>query len=278
MNARTHAIETDPSDPSAWFVHRGVSMPEKTPGRMSDVLRLLGAASDDWAQSCTVAQWRVRRGSTFCREGCLAQAIYVVRFGSFKYLKTVEDGYEHVLGFTGAGEVIGFEGLALAQLPYDVVALEDSSVIALPLSELDGWRRQSPALDHALQCALVGQLARAGDIAEMMAAVASEVRLARFLVWFSNRMAARGQSPRRFLLRMSRRDIASLLAVAHETISRSFGLLAEWGYVRADIREIEILDMEGLKACTRNTRRDTEEVHGRRLSSLNRQTSAGAMM
>ena len=181
-----------------------------------------------------------------------------MRFGSFKCLKTGEDGYEHVLGFTGAGEVLGLEGLVLPQLPYDVVALEDSSVIELPLREIEVWRQHSSALNHALQCALVGQLARASDIAEMMAAVASEVRLARFLLWYSNRLAARGQSRTRFLLRMSRRDIASLLAVAHESISRSFALLAEWGDVRADIREIEILEMDGLKACKHNARRDRD--------------------
>jgi CRP/FNR family transcriptional regulator len=74
-------------------------------------------------------------------------------------------------------------------------------------------------------------------------------------------MAARGQSPRRFLLRMGRRDIASLLAVAHETVSRTFGLLAEWGLIKVNHRDIEILDMAGLKACTQCTRRDVDDAH-----------------
>ena len=88
----------------------------------------------------------------------------------------------------------------------------------------------------------------------MMAAVAAEVRLARFLVWLSGRMAERGQSPHRLRLRMSRRDIASLLGVAHETVSRSFTALAELGLLRVDNREVEILDAAGLRRCTRSTR------------------------
>jgi CRP/FNR family transcriptional regulator, anaerobic regulatory protein len=88
----------------------------------------------------------------------------------------------------------------------------------------------------------------------MMAAVAAETRLARFLMWMSGCMAERGQSPRRLYLRMSRRDIASLLGVAHETVSRSFTALAEWGYLRVVNREVEILDAAGLRNCTRNTR------------------------
>lgn len=63
-----------------------------------------------------------------------------------------------------------------------------------------------------------------------MSAVAAEVRLASFLVQVSQHMAQRGQSPRRLLLRMNRRDIASYLGVAHATASRSFGALAEAGY------------------------------------------------
>jgi CRP/FNR family transcriptional regulator len=93
-----------------------------------------------------------------------------------------------------------------------------------------------------------------------MAAVAAEARLARFILWMSARMATHGESPRRFVLRMSRRDIASLLAVAHETISRGFGQLAECGYITVDGREIEILDHAALQACSLSTRRDKVEA------------------
>ena len=75
MKASTHAIEPEAADPAAWFVHRGVSLPERAPGHLSDVLHLLGAVADDWAQSCVVPHWRSRRGSTFCRESSLTQAI-----------------------------------------------------------------------------------------------------------------------------------------------------------------------------------------------------------
>jgi CRP/FNR family transcriptional regulator len=72
-------------------------------------------------------------------------------------------------------------------------------------------------------------------------------------------MAECGQSPRRFHLRMSRRDIASYLGVAHETVSRSFGALARWGWVSVDNREVEILDLPGLKQFALNTRRTVDD-------------------
>jgi CRP/FNR family transcriptional regulator len=93
-----------------------------------------------------------------------------------------------------------------------------------------------------------------------MAAVAADVRLARFLVQLSARMAARGQSPCRLLLRMSRRDIANHLGVAHETISRSLRVLIDGGWLRVHDREIEILDLDGLKRCARCARAVTERA------------------
>jgi len=87
-----------------------------------------------------------------------------------------------------------------------------------------------------------------------MSAVAAEVRVARFLLHQSARAAANGQSPRRLLLRMSRRDIASYLGLAHETISRCMTLFARWGCLEVRNREVEILDPRVLSAAARSTR------------------------
>jgi CRP/FNR family transcriptional regulator, anaerobic regulatory protein len=240
----------------AWFVRRNTVTSASAPGPLTDLLRLLGGASDEVVGELDlmIPLWRVHSGAILLHEGAPVECVHVVRSGTFKSLKTSEDGYEQVLGFAGPGEVLGFEALCRGRQPMSAVALEDSTVYALPVRSLDGWRQGSPALDHALQFALSRQLARVGEITEMMAAVAAEVRLARFLVWLSSHMLECGQSSRRLRLRMSRRDIASLLGVAHETVSRSFGSLVEWGYLRVDNREVEILDLEGLKAFKRCTR------------------------
>lgn len=231
-------------------------MPMTTASPLSDLLRMMssepGAASDD--ANFSVPVWQVRAAAALLLEGARSSHVYVVRSGTFKCLKTAEDGYEQVLAFAVQGDVLAFEAVCGDPQHMGAVALEDSSVYALSVHDLDVCRQQSPALDHALQVALSHQLTRAGETTELMAAVSSEVRLARFIVWWSARMAERGQSPRRLLLRMSRRDIASLLGVAHETVSRSFSTFVDCGLLRVENREIEIIDPERLKACTRNTR------------------------
>ena len=62
---------------------------------------------------------------------------------------------------------------------------------------------------------------------------------------------------------MTRRDIASHLGVAHETVSRSFTALADWGYIRVLNRDVEVLDPDGLRAFSLITRGLVDPHHER---------------
>lgn len=226
-------------------------------GSLAELVRLMGVAPHEGAGASEAARVSLRRlheGTTLFLEGSHAHALYVLRCGSTKTVKIQEDGYEQVLAFQNAGDVLGFEGLYGALLPASVVALEDSSVFVLPLGELPRLREDCPLFTDALELAVSRQLLNAAATAGLMAAVASEARLARFLLWWSERMAALGRSTRSLHLRMCRRDIASFLGVAHATVSRSFTALAETGCLRVDNRDVEILDFDTLRAHARTTR------------------------
>jgi CRP/FNR family transcriptional regulator len=229
--------------------------PSADRGLLSDLITLLGATPGAVSVGgVPLALLHVREGAMLLLEGTPANSLYVVRSGSLKCLKTLEDGYEQVLALAQTGELLGAEALHGGRQPSTVVALEDCTVYAVPVRDLPALRKQDPQLDVALQQALSRQLVRAAETSAMTAAVASEVRLARFLIWLSGRMAEIGQSPNRLLLRMGRREIASLLCVAHETISRGFTTLAEEGYLRVDRRDVHLIDLERLHAFSRITR------------------------
>lgn len=229
---------------------------------LSELLRLM--RSDDGvpgkAGDLPVPLRRVHAGEALFHEGARAESIYFVRTGTFKVFRTADDGYEQVLSFVGRADVLGFDAVCAEVHPSGAVALEDSSVYVVLVRDLLLIDGRASALSRAVHLAASSALTRQGELADMMAAVAAEVRLSRFLVRLSHRMAACGQSARRFHLRMSRRDIASYLGVAHETVSRSFSSLALWGLVRVNNREVELLDMEGLKAFSRNTRKQVDEA------------------
>jgi CRP/FNR family transcriptional regulator len=260
----------EPHDNDAWFVHRSGPVLSAKGACVADVLALLGgdAEPDQRLAAHPVPLWRLARATALYPAGAPAHTLYVVRTGSFKCVQMSEDGVEQVLGFAGVGEVLGFEGLALGRQPYTALALEDASVVGLPLPQAEAWRHQSLALDTAMQRTLSAQFARMGLIAGLAAPVSAETRMARFLVWLSAWMEAKGQSPRRLLLRMSRRDIASLLAVAHETVSRTLSQFVQAGWLEVDGRDIVILDFAALKACAARARRERDEGDAVRAAAL----------
>lgn len=206
----------------------------------------------------------VHEGKMVHLEGAPVRSIHVVRCGAFKCVRVLEDGYEQVVSFADRGDVLGFDGLNRGRHVTSAIALEDSTVYMLPVDELEAMTTVAPELGRALHAVISRELADARRTADMMAAVCSETRLARFLLWCSDRAAERGESARRLRLRMGRRELASLLGVAHETVSRCFTNLARQGVLRVDNREIEILDAPALLAHTRGTRRGAEDGSMRR--------------
>ncbi len=229
--------------------------------QLAELLQLMGSAEDPgWASDMSVLMRRLRSGETLFHQGARAEAVYFVRAGTFKTFRIAEDGYEQVLGFSGRAEVLGFDAICMGQHPTASIALEDSSVYAVSMRDILRPSQRIPALDQVVTLAVSRALTQQGELADVMAAVAAEVRLARFMLQLSSRMEACGQSPRRFRLRMGRRDIASHLGVAHETVSRSFQALARWSLLSVSNREVEILDMSGLKTLAHCTRRHLDDI------------------
>lgn len=232
---------------------------DAAPGRrqLRELFELLEIDPVELPQHCLVPVTLqvLRKGTPLFREGDAAQRVHLVRAGSFKLYQTELEGYVQVLGFAARTDVLGFDALYAGRHVTSAIALEDSSVLGVGVAEMRLLRMQSAAFDVAVQRSLSFQLMELSRLAQMIAAVGAEVRLARFLLQLSARMASQGESPRRLRMRMCRRDIASLLGVAIETISRCFALLAQQGLLHVEGREIHIIDWPGLQQCARSTRR-----------------------
>lgn len=258
MNTCPASPTAPPSNVTLFATARSTSIERTT---MSDLLHLMGARESALGDllELPVPVRRLRAGETLFHEGARVESIQFVRSGTFKLFHTEQDGYEQVLGFVGRAEMLGFDAVCLDGHPTEAVALEESTVFVLLVRDLFAYAERAPAFGRVLHMSVSNALARQSEVADVMAAVSSEVRLARFLLHLSRRMVAYGQSPRRLLLRMSRRDIASYLGVAHETVSRSFKVMADWGLVDVDNREVEVLDMVRLQAFSQGTRRQIDE-------------------
>ena len=93
---------------------------------------------------------RMRRGTCLHRAGMPATAVYVVRFGCLKSSIPGDSGEELVLDFPMRGDLIGADALAGQPCASDLVALEDSEVLVLPLADFEEACARMPTLRHDL--------------------------------------------------------------------------------------------------------------------------------
>jgi len=247
-----------PQEPCHRLFHGGKALAASCRGAViADILRLHDEPAEfaSEALQVPVVLTRVRQGECLVREGMPADALFFVNSGTFKICKSHDDGYEQVLAFAIRGDVMGFDALCMDSHPATLAAMETSSAYVVRRRDIGWLSREIPAFGTLLCKTGSLSLKRSRAMVDILAPVCAEVRLARFLIQLSERMAASGQSPRKLLLRMGRRDIASLLGVAHETACRGFKALAAMGMLKVRDRDVELLDIGALQAFSRRTRR-----------------------
>jgi CRP/FNR family transcriptional regulator, anaerobic regulatory protein len=192
-------------------------------------------------------------GEHIFREGERFDAIAAVRSGTVKtYVNDIE-GREQVQGFFLPGEVIGLSGISEARYPSNAVALESVVLCRFSFSSMAMLATRLPGVQQQLFHLLSQDINKAALLAGNYSA---DERMAAFLISLSRRYAARGFSPNRFRLTMTRTDIANYLRLASESVSRGLRRLQDDGLIRVDRREIELLDRPALERLTRSILRD----------------------
>jgi CRP/FNR family transcriptional regulator len=194
------------------------------------------------------------RGDYLYRCGDKFQSLYAIHSGSFKTQVLHEDGHEQVTGFQMVGEIIGMDAISTDRHTCDAVAMENSEVCELPFNELETLSREIPSLQRHLHKIMSREIVRDQGIMLLLGSMRAEQRLAAFLLNLSQRFAARGLSPTRFQLRMSRQEIGRYLGLQLETVSRAFSHFQDDGLIRVKVRSIEILDLQRLQACLNSSR------------------------
>lgn len=193
----------------------------------------------------------IQPGEHIFRAGDKFQTIAAVRAGCFKSYVIDKHGEEQVLGFYLPGEIIGFDAIHEKIHRANVVALDTSSVCGLSFDSVTDMARQLPQLQEELFRVMSLHIA---ELEASAADLSAEERIARLLCSLAGRFASRGYSAKEFNLSMSRRDIASNLRLATETISRVLARFQSAGIIRVNRKKVAILDEDKLKELAR---RDT---------------------
>ena len=179
--------------------------------------------------------------------------------GVLKLSTGTEDGREQIVGVVYPSDFIGrpfgpttFHG---------VTALTDARVCLFGRSDFDAFARAHPALEHKLLERTLAELDRTRRWMLLLGRKSAGERLASFLLELSERLtvpacahvaddlAATESGLSRFTLPFSRQQIADVLGLTIETVSRQFTRLkAEGAIDLPSRREVAIIDRALLEA------------------------------
>jgi len=217
--------------------------------RLNKICLPFALESDDIEQLDEIIQRSkpVQKGQHLYREGDEFKSVYAVRSGALKAYKTTDDGREQVTGFYLPGEILGMDGISKNTHASSAKTLEQSGVCEIPFKSLSKLSTLMPNLQHHFFQLMSREITEDQILITLLSKNSADERVAALLLSISSRNARRKLSATHFRLPMSRVDIGNYLGLTVETVSRVFSRMQKLEILRVDNKEIEILDVQGVR-------------------------------
>ena len=173
--------------------------------------------------------------------------------GVLKLSAGTEDGREQIVGVVYPSDFIGrpFGGTT----NHGVTALTDARVCVFSRADFDAFAREHPDLEHKLLQRTLSELDRTRRWMLLLGRKSASEKVASFLIELSDRLAPATCTAHpdavatRFVLPFSRQQIADVLGLTIETVSRQFTRLKSDGVIDLPSRrEVVIEDRGALQA------------------------------
>lgn len=190
----------------------------------------------------------LQKGDYVYHAGDPFRSIYAVRSGAIKGFAVNNDGVEQVTGFYLPGEILGMDGIGHPNHINAAIALETSAVCEVPFTRMEELSIQIPSLQRHFFSLMSREITNDQQLITILSKNSAEERIATLLISISVRNARRKLSSTRFRLPMSRADIGNYLGLTVETVSRVFSRFQKLELLLVDKKEIEIIDIDRLKA------------------------------
>lgn len=182
-------------------------------------------------------------GQVVFLEGGPDVALYIVRTGWLKAVKTSPDGREQVLHFIGPNEVFNAIGVFVESAnPATVIALEPTTVWIIQQNTILKLLDQHPELGRVIIQRLAERVQQLIHMVEDLSLRTIEARLARYLI---------EQSTEEQLSRprwATQAEMANRLGTVPDVLNRALRGLAKENLIQVERHQIQILDYQGLEA------------------------------
>ncbi len=184
----------------------------------------------------------LQRGVHLFRTGETLRSLYILRSGSVKSWNVSEDGEDHIIRFHLPGDILGLGAISLGSHDCNAMTLDTCSICSVVFNQFQALAEEIPELNHQLLKMMSHVIVQDRQMMLLLGNRSAPARIASFLNMLSHNFGARGYSPKDFNLTMGRREIASYLGLAMETVSRTLSQLQNKGLINVDGRHITVTD------------------------------------
>lgn len=214
---------------------------ETCPVRDRAACSVLSAAErDELARSGRTI--KLQRGEVLFRAGDENVACATLQTGALKVGSTDAEGHDRILALIHPAGFVGELFQPFSR--YDVTALTDSTLCLFSSSSLEGGIERFPALATALLRRAQEDVHGSRELLGLLGNDSAQVKVAGLLLAFAH---AASQSPchpaAHFELPLARGELADMLGLTIETVSRQIGALEKAGVIKRNgPRGIELVD------------------------------------
>jgi CRP-like cAMP-binding protein len=192
----------------------------------------------------------LKKGDVLFRKGDEGTALYIIINGRMKITVPSKLGDEITLAILNRGDFFG-EMALLDSLPRsaDATAVEETLLYVLNRSDFLSFLIHNENAVRSILYALSSRLRKTDDFLTEVCFLNISARLARRLLEMSESLIRENNPGSSMELKLTQKDLASLLGTTRETINRELKILRNRGIVSTSRNLITIHNLELLKRC-----------------------------
>ncbi len=191
---------------------------------------------------------RLRLGAVLFSEGDVSNRVVLLLSGRVKVSTFSEDGQETVLGYRGAGDVLGeLSAIDGEEHQATVSVVEQGEAMFVQAERFLDALETMPSLSLVLLRSIVGRLRDADRKRAEFTALDVVGRVAHRLVELADDYGEPVGTGVVIGLPITQRELAGWVGSSREAVNKALQQLQRQGYIAAERRQITVLDVEGLR-------------------------------
>lgn len=177
------------------------------------------------------AQRTLARGESLVRAGDPARVCANIQRGLMKISHTNPAGHEVIVGLLWPGDFVGTPFLDAGPAAHDVVALSAVQLCVFPQAAIERTMVAHPVMERSLLTRALAELGQVRGALSRLARATALARVAGFIAETAQRTAPEPEPVQMIELPLSRGEMADLLGLTIETVSRQMTRLKSAGVI-----------------------------------------------